>query len=254
MGISLGKVWFILRKVLKWKAYRPHLATILSHDQRQRRVQAAEWFLQHDAEFFQDQVVWSDEKYFMLKQGPNRSIHRYWAPVNPHEFIECKSQSQQKAMCWTGLFRGKVIGPFWIEGSMDQHVYHDLLVEKIWPCLKGVATRHQVYFMQDGATCHTTKLNLDFLQKKFNGRLISNKTETPWPPNSPDLNPLDFFFWGYTMNHVFRVKPNSMEDLKSVVNDFAHAMDPDLVKKVCRSARSRFEKMQTQRGGHFEQL
>ena len=56
------------------------------------------------------------------------------------------------------------------------------------------------------------------------------------------------------MNHVFRVKPNSMEDLKSVVNDFAHAMDPDLVKKVCRSARSRFEKMRTQRGGHFEQL
>ena len=36
------------------------------------------------------------------------------------------------------------------------------------------------------------------------------------------------------MNHVFRVKPNSMEDLKSVVNDFAHAMDPDLLKKVCR--------------------
>ena len=56
------------------------------------------------------------------------------------------------------------------------------------------------------------------------------------------------------MNHVFRVKPNSMEDLKSVVNDFAHAMDPDLVKKVCRSARSRFEKMRTQLGGHFEQL
>ena len=24
-------------------------------------------------------------------------------------------------------------------------------------------------------------------------RLISNKTEIPWPPNSPDLNPLDFF-------------------------------------------------------------
>ena len=56
------------------------------------------------------------------------------------------------------------------------------------------------------------------------------------------------------MNHVFRVKPNSMEDLKSVVNDFAHAMDPDLVKKVYRSTRSRLEKMRTQLGGHFEKL
>jgi len=56
------------------------------------------------------------------------------------------------------------------------------------------------------------------------------------------------------MNHVFRVRPNSIEDLTSVVNDFAHAMDPDLIKKVCSSARSRFEKMRTQRGGNSEQL
>ena len=56
------------------------------------------------------------------------------------------------------------------------------------------------------------------------------------------------------MNHVFRVNPNSIEDLKSVVNDFAHAMDPDLIKRVCSCARSKFEKIRTQRGGHFEQL
>ena len=47
--------------------------------------------------------------------------------------------------------------------------------------------------MQDGATCHTTPLNLDFLRSKFAGRVISHKTDLPWPPNSPDLNPLDFF-------------------------------------------------------------
>ena len=46
---------------------------------------------------------------------------------------------------------------------------------------------------QDGATCHTTPLNLDFLRSKFAGRVISHKTDLPWPPNSPDLNPLDFF-------------------------------------------------------------
>ena len=56
------------------------------------------------------------------------------------------------------------------------------------------------------------------------------------------------------VRRAFRVKPNSIEDLKSVVNDFAHAMDPDLIKKVCSCARSKFEKIRTQRGGHFEQL
>ena len=56
--------------------------------------------------------------------------------------------------------------------------------------------------MQDRATCHTKVENLKFLDEKFGGCVISNKTDTPWPPNSPDLYPLDFFFWGYAMNHV----------------------------------------------------
>ena len=34
--------------------------------------------------------------------------------------------------------------------------------------------------MQDGATCHTTDNNLSFLMDKFNGRVISNKTEVIW--------------------------------------------------------------------------
>ena len=63
-----GKVC-ILRKVLNWKAYKPHVSTV--------RVNAAQWFLSHDAEFFSKQVIWSDEKYFVLKQGPNKSIHRF---------------------------------------------------------------------------------------------------------------------------------------------------------------------------------
>lgn len=254
LGFSFGKIWFILRKILKWKPYRPHSSTVLTERHRQTRLHAAEWFLSHDVEFFSKQVIWSDEKYFVLKQGPNKSIHRYWSPVNPHTIIECKSQHQQKAMCWTGLYDGKVLGPFWIEGTMDQYVYRSLLEDMVWPLLKGVATRKQLFFMQDGATCHTTQLNLEFLLSKFAGRVISNKTDIPWPPNSPDLNPLDFFFWGYSMVHVFRIKPVTINDLKAVVHDFAHAMDADLIRKVCSSTRSRFERMLREKGGHFQHL
>ena len=124
----------------------------------------------------------------------------------------------------------------------------------VWPLWKGVATRKQLFFMQDGATCHTTQLNLEFLLSKFAGRVISNKTDIPWPPNSPDLNPLDFFFWRYSMVHVFRIKPVTINDLKAVVHDFAHAMDADLIRKVCSSTRSRFERMLREKGGHFQHL
>ena len=29
LSLSFGKIWFILRKILKWKAYRPHTTTVL---------------------------------------------------------------------------------------------------------------------------------------------------------------------------------------------------------------------------------
>ena len=62
--------------------------------------------------------------------------------------------------------------------------------KKVWPAVRSKATRHNLWFMQDGATCHTTENNLSILKEEFNGRIISNKTDEVWPPNIPDLNPL----------------------------------------------------------------
>ena len=56
------------------------------------------------------------------------------------------------------------------------------------------------------------------------------------------------------MNHVFRVRPSTIDKLKGVVEDFAKAMDPELIRKVGGSARTRFEMMRKAEGGHFEHL
>lgn len=254
LDISFGKIWFILRKCLKWKCYTPHKTTILSRQHKETRLKSADWFLSHDVSFFEENILWSDEKYYVLKQGPNKSIDRYWSPVNKFEYEECRSQGQQKAMCWVGLLNGKVIGPVWIEGNMDQFVYRDILEEQIWPKVRNIASRKQVYFMQDGAKPHTTQMNLDYLKDKFQGRLISNKTAIIWPPNSPDLNPLDFWFWGYSMSYVHRYQLSSLSELKSIVNEFAKEVDQDMVKRACGSARGRFEKMKAANGSHFEHI
>ena len=147
-----------------------------------------------------------------------------------------------------------IVEKFFIECSINQLVDKELLEEKVGPLINHRATRGQLYLMQDGATCHTTLLNLEFLQSKFVDHVISNKTDLPWPPNSPDLNPLDFLFWEHSMNHVYRTKPSTIKNLKSIVNDFAESMDTDLDQTACECAKLRFEKMCQERGGHFEHL
>ena len=88
-----------------------------------------------------------DENYFVLKHRPNKNIHRFWAPKNPNIIIECKSQSQQKEMCWTGLSDGKVLVPFWIEETINQYVYNELSKDKVWPLLQHQVYRKKLYFI-----------------------------------------------------------------------------------------------------------
>ncbi|QQP49097.1 Uncharacterized protein FKW44_009626 [Caligus rogercresseyi] len=46
--------------------------------------------------------------------------------------------------------------------------------------------------MQDGAPQRLHNAALEFLNKKFRGRVISRRTENPWPAHSPDLSPWSF--------------------------------------------------------------
>ncbi len=79
--------------------------------------------------------------------------------------------------------------------------------------------------MQDGATYHTTENNMTFFKEKINSTIISNKTDVVWPPNSLDLNPLDYFFWGYIMQEIFKCKPSIIDALKTIVEEFILRID-----------------------------
>ncbi|GFT23431.1 DUF4817 domain-containing protein [Trichonephila clavipes] len=55
----------------------------------------------------------------------------------------------------------------------------------------------ELWFQQDGATCHTARATIDLLKDTFGDRLISRFGPANWPPRSCDLTPLDYFLWGY---------------------------------------------------------
>ncbi|GFT81170.1 uncharacterized protein TNCV_3882741 [Trichonephila clavipes] len=55
----------------------------------------------------------------------------------------------------------------------------------------------ELWFQQDGATCHTARATIDLLKDTFGDRLISRFGPVNWPPRSCDLTPLDYFLWGY---------------------------------------------------------
>ena len=94
----------------------------------------------------------------MLKQGPNKQNYRFRAPTNPHELIECKEQGSKKAMYWMGLVNGRVLVGSLLGGGKHERggLAGDVSGSRL-------ASSNQIWYMQDGATCHTTKENLNFI-------------------------------------------------------------------------------------------
>ena len=44
-----------------------------------------------------------------------------------------------------------------------------------------------IWFQQDGATCHIAEATLDILRSVFKDRIISHRADVVWPPRSCDL-------------------------------------------------------------------
>ncbi|GFU96383.1 uncharacterized protein TNCV_89591 [Trichonephila clavipes] len=72
----------------------------------------------------------------------------------------------------------------------------------------------ELWFQQDGATCHTARATIDLLKDTFGDRLISRFGPVNWPPRSCDLTPLDYFLWDYVKSLVYADKPQTLDHLE----------------------------------------
>jgi hypothetical protein len=67
--------------------------------------------------------------------------------------------------------------------------------------------------MQEGARLHTANVVLDCLHDNFDSGVIWNwfpdsfTCGQNWPPNSPDLNPCDYFLYGFLKKKIFPKTP-----------------------------------------------
>ena len=173
------------------------------------------------------QVIWTDEKTFCLKQKPHRRNDGVWSKKNPHLIVETNDRNDLKVMLFVAIVNGKIpvvhafLDNTGRQQSVDGSCYLSMLQDSVWPKLRHCATRLSLWWMQDGATPHCTLPVLRFLEKKFGNRVISRRTAIPWPAHSPDLSPLDYWLWNSLENSVIDKKPSNIEELNEVVEQVA---------------------------------
>ena len=252
LNIPTSTIHVCLKKKLKFKPYRYTKVQTLSDTHKQKRKQACDWFIEQGPAFPKN-VIFSDEKWFVLKPTPNRKNNVHWAKSNPHIVTEVGDQGTKKCMVWMGILNGEILPITWFVGKgVNSENYLEMLRDKVWPAISDHPNLRDIYFMQDGARPHTTDDVLSFLNEKFHNRVISDKLDLFWPPKSPDLNLCDTFLWPYLEQLVFQENPSSVEELKEVVERFAKEIPKDMLLRATDNFFKRVLACAEEDGGHFE--
>ena len=108
----------------------------------------------------------------------------------------------------------------------------------------------EMWFQQDGATCHTARATIESLQEIFPGRVISRWSDENWPPRSCDLTPCDFFLWGFLKSKVIVNRSLTTQSLKEIRRCVVE-IQPQLCQAVIQNFNRRVEMCRQSRGGHL---
>ena len=116
-----------------------------------------------------------------------------------------------------------MIGPFFFENEQEVAVtvngdrYRTMLNDFLFTKIEEEKIGN-IWFQQDGATCHTAEATLDVLHPVFEDRIISLKADEVWPPRSCDLIPMGYYLWGAVKDKCHADKPEQINALKDNVH------------------------------------
>ncbi|GFY08425.1 transposable element Tc3 transposase [Trichonephila clavipes] len=173
---------------------------------------------------FHNRILLSDEAHFWFNGYVNKQNSRIWSEANPQVYVETPLHPE-KLTVWCALWAGGIIGPYFFKKDEGHNVtvngdrYRAMITNFFIPELNNHDVQ-ELWFQQDGATCHTARATIDLLKDTLGDRLISHFGPVNWPPRSCDLTPLDYFLWGYVNSLVYADKPQTLDHLKDNIRLF----------------------------------
>lgn len=249
------------RKILKkhkYRSYKYNLHQHLYENDSDRRLVYCNWLLrkQVDDNNFLSKILFSDETRFTNNGMFNRNNMRYWAQENPRLLRQGRFQDRFGFNVWAGIIGNRIIGPIFFYGSLTGERYLEFLQNEIQNEINNLPQdlKNNMYFHQDGAGPHNARIVRDYLNETYEERWIGTNGPVRWPPRSPDLNPLDFYLWGYIKDKVYSRPPTTLADLRNRVTQAFQAIANDELRNVVRCTLNRTQLCVAENGYHFEHI
>ena len=229
--VSTETVSRVLRKEFRLWARKVQRKPMMTKTHLQKRKEFCQQTKDWTAEDW-SQVMWSDESnFYLFDQSVWRVRRTRGSDPSDHRFTQPTVKHPPHVMIW-GCFSTAGRGGLAIlpqNVTMNSARYLEVLESHLLPFM---AIRNTTVFMQDGAPCHQSKKVKEWLE---NHGIQTLK----WPPNSPDLNPIENL-WCVMKRRINKLKITSIAQLKqAIVETWTQQTDSSLCNKLAASMPSR---------------
>lgn len=221
LNVSRTTIQRIIKKDLGLKSYKKRVIPKVTTVQQAKRRSFAIWARKNVRKDDTKKILFSDEKCFDINGCYNRQNDRIWAvDRGTADFVggtHQKTKFPTKVMVWLGASFNGLTRPVIINGGLNKEAYiRDILPIALEDGKKLLG--EQFTFQQDNASCHTS----NDAQKWCNDNFWNFWDKQRWPPNSPDLNVLDYCIWNEICQNMnwnnIKTKENLISQIKAGVN------------------------------------
>jgi transposase len=202
----------------------------ISEENRRKRLKWAREHLLWSYEQW-NSVIWSDESMFELRADIQKLVWKYDDESLNTDLTVGTVKHQPHVMVW-GCFSGKCgVGDLTVvKGKVNADGYIKVLRKHLLPSIDKFEEEYCI-FQQDNAPIHNAASTTEFL--------LENEVNTMnWPPQSPDLNPIENL-WG-ELNRVTKDRqPRDLEQLEEIINKAWHEISDVYITDLIESMHER---------------
>ena len=97
--------------------------------------------------------------------------------------------------------------------KINGEYYRDVLLSQhLLPAIRNISGSECFTFQQDNAPAHRARETVEFLSRNTPDSIAPSL----WPPNSPDLNSVDYQVWSALQQRVYQSRILNVEQLKKL--------------------------------------
>ncbi|CAF4296652.1 unnamed protein product [Rotaria magnacalcarata] len=132
-------------------------------------------------------------------------------------------------------------------------VYHQRYINQVLPVALKYGSKvfgNEWTFQQDGAKPHTHVATQEWCQKNFSSFIDKDH----WPPNSPDINPLDYSIWDEFAQQINWTKVQSKKTLINELKRAVKRIRESAVLEICQSWTNRLYRLSNNNGNYLKKI